>query len=115
MRFFRIIRKWAPLARAEQKQPVPVLRYAKPCGVQNLILFRYVVSVIPKFLNDLFQKLPVGADGQPAHVLEYEIRGFQLYYYAYKVVNERIAGVVQGTLSDHAKALARAPPNTTST
>ena len=100
MSCLRILREGAPLSRTKKKQSVTVLRDAVVRGVQNLIFLPHAVPAIAKLLNDLFQKLPVCANGQSAHVLEHEIRGLQLHDDADKVVNKGIAWVVQSSLSD---------------
>src|ERR1035438_8832032 len=76
-------------------------------GIQHLVVFKHVVTVLAEFPYDLFEKLSVRADGKAPDVLEYEVRRLQLDHEADEVVNERVSGVVERAFADHAEALAR--------
>lgn len=75
-------------------------------SVEHPVVVKHAIAALAKFADDFFEKLLVSADGEPSHVLEYEIRRLQLDYEAHEMMDQGISRIVQRPLADHAKALA---------
>ncbi|KRC27772.1 hypothetical protein ASE31_13200 [Acidovorax sp. Root217] len=93
-----------------EKETLAVLGDTEVCCIQHLVRQQYFVSCTCKSLDELFEKTNVFAKSQTSDVLEYKVLGIQLSNQSHIVKDQLIARIIQRTLSDQGKALARSAP-----
>src|SRR5580658_3015787 len=109
VRSLRVIRQRMSFASAEQEEAPSVLRHSVVGGVQNLVIFPHSIAALTELLDDLFEKARMPSNRQAANVLEDKIRSPKFHHQTDKVMHQRVARIVQGSLADHTETLARRP------
>lgn len=97
----------ADLFRADQEKPSAILWHAEIRGVQNTIWQEHVVSALLEALDNLLKEQSRLPNGQALDVLEHEIIGVELARQSHKLIDQTVSRIVERTVPNHRKALAR--------